>query len=75
MPAPTMQQAMAIHQPAADSDDATDGHGDQPGADTLEDNVGPDDFDVFDVLGLGDAVKSNNADGSSDQDSSVGSDA
>ena len=39
------------------------------------DDVGPDDFDVFDVLGLGDAVKSNNADGSSDQDSSVGSDA
>ena len=72
---PTMQQAMAIHQPAVDLDDATDGHGDQSGADTLEDNVSPDDFDVFDVLGLGDAAKNNNADGSSDQDSSAGSDA
>ena len=52
---PTMRQAMAVHQPAVDPDDS-----DQPAdkaedeaADNLEDSVSPDDFDVFDVLGLG----------------------
>ena len=46
---------MAVHQPAVDPDDS-----DQPAdkaedeaADNLEDSVSPDDFDVFDVLGLG----------------------
>ena len=46
---------VAVHQPAVDPDDS-----DQPAdkaedeaADNLEDSVSPDDFDVFDVLGLG----------------------
>ena len=55
---PTMRQAMAIHQPAVDPDDdgnASREHADDEadGADTLDDQIGPDDFDVFDVLGLG----------------------
>ena len=57
---------MATHQPGVEPGDAREGHGDQPGADTLEENVSPDDFDVFDVLGLGDPAKNYNSDGSSD---------
>ncbi|WP_223852115.1 bifunctional folylpolyglutamate synthase/dihydrofolate synthase [Bifidobacterium myosotis] len=55
---PTMRQAMAIHQPSVEPDDDGGVGGehadDEPDdADTLDDQIGPDDFDVFDVLGLG----------------------
>ena len=46
---------MAVHQPAVgpdDSDRPADKAEDEA-ADNLEDSVSPDDFDVFDVLGLG----------------------
>ena len=46
---------MAVHQPAADPDDSdqTADKAEDEAADNLEDSVSPDDFDVFDVLGLG----------------------
>ena len=52
---PTMRQAMAVHQPAVgpDGSDRPADKAEDEAADNLEDSVSPDDFDVFDVLGLG----------------------
>lgn len=51
---------MGIHQPVVDPDDTP--VDEQTAADNLDDQVGPDDFDVFDVLGLGKAGATGNED-------------